>query len=123
LDKELANPAFPTNLNDCLGVCRRFWFRILGVQDDPRVQSLKGKKIREAITGKLILGHSERPFCFISSAGGESFFCLKSDLPKEITDGATLVFDVIPSFDKKKNNESWKAVNIRSVGNTDADAL
>jgi MoaA/NifB/PqqE/SkfB family radical SAM enzyme len=35
---------------------------------------------------------------------------LKSDLPKEITDGATLIFDAIPSFDKKKNKESWKAL-------------
>jgi len=116
LNKELAELAFPTDLKDSLATCRTFWFRTLGVHDDPRVQSLERKKIRQTLRGKLILGHAERPFCFISSESGDSFFCLKSDLPKEITDGATLVFDAIPSFDKKKNKESWKAVNIRSVG-------
>jgi hypothetical protein len=44
-------------------------------------------------------------------------FCLKKDLPKNIIDGATLNFDAIPSFDKKRNKESWKAINIRSVDN------
>lgn len=118
LDNELEKTAFHTNLKDSLGACRSFWFRTLGVQDDPRVRSLKGKKIRETLRGKLILGNSERSFCFISSEGGDSYFCLKTDLPKEITDGTTLVFDAIPSFDKKKNKESWKAVNIRSLGNS-----
>ena len=116
LDSELGQLAFPTDLKDSLTACKTIWFRILGVHDDPRVLSLKRKKIRQTLRGKLILGNSERSFCFISSEGGDSYFCLKSDLPKEITDGTTLVFDAIPSFDKKKNKESWKAVNIRSVG-------
>ncbi len=114
-NKELAELAFPTDLKDSLEACRTFWFRTLGVHDDPRAQSLKGKKIRQTLRGRLILGHSDRPFCFISSESGESYFCLKSDLPQAITDGTILIFDAAPSFDKKKNKESWKAVNIRSV--------
>jgi hypothetical protein len=43
----------------------------------------------------------------------QSFFCYKSDLPPDITDGNEVTFDAIPSFDKKKNKESWKASNIR----------
>jgi hypothetical protein len=116
LDNELGKLSFPNDLKDSLAACSTFWFRTLGVHDDPRVRSLKRKKIRQTIRGKVILGHYERPFCFISSENGESYFCLKGDLPKEIADGTTLVFDAIPSFDKKKNKESWKAINIRSEG-------
>ena len=116
LDNELSEFSFPTNLKDSLAACEPFWFRTLGVRDDPRAQSLKRKKIRQTLRGKLILGHSERPFCFISSESGDSFFCLKSELPNGVSDGTILVFDAVPSFDKKKNKESWKAVNIRSTG-------
>ena len=60
------------------------------------------------------MGHAERSFCFITAEGGQSYFCLKADLPKGIADGANLVFDAVPSFDKKKNKEAWKAVNVRA---------
>lgn len=117
LNAELPELFTRSNCRDMLAVCKAFWFRTLGVNDDPRVHSLEGKKIKQSLRGKLILGQSERPFCFISMESGDSYFCLKSDLPKDITEGAILVFDAIPSFDKKKSKESWKAVNIRSVRN------
>lgn len=115
LDNEGSEQISSTNLKDSLTACRAFWFRTIGVQDDPRAQSIRSKKIKQTLQGKLILGHSEKPFCFISSANGNSYFCFKSDLPKGITDGASLVFDAIPSLDKKKQKESWKAINIRSA--------
>jgi len=61
-----------------------------------------------------MLGPPERMFCFIVSKTGDSYFCFKADLPEDITDKAILVFDAIPSFDKKKNKQSWKAINIRT---------
>jgi len=42
-----------------------------------------------------------------------TFYCSKNNLPSEISDGTKVVFDAIPSFDRKKQKESWKAVNIR----------
>lgn len=113
LDRELEGISYPQNLKESLELCRLFWLNRLGVTDDPRVQSLKQKTIRTALKGKLLLGDNKKTFCFILSDGGESFFCLKSDLPKNIVDKSALFFDAIPSFDKKKNKESWKAVNIR----------
>lgn len=118
LNNKLVKFACPKDLKDSLEACKAFWFRTLGIHEDPRLQSLKGKKIRQTLLGRLILGHSERAFCFIFSENGDSFFCLKNDLPKDVTDGATLVFDAIPSFDKKKNKESWKAINIRLAQST-----
>jgi len=65
------------------------------------------------MVGKVSLGLRDLPFCFINSKDGQSFFCSKTDLPPDVREGGELVFDAIPSFDKKKNQESWKASNIR----------
>ena len=60
--------------------------------------------------------HHKRPYRYLHSDARESaIFCLKGDLPYGVIDGVTLQFDAIPSFDKKKNQESWKAVNIRTM--------
>jgi hypothetical protein len=70
LDNEGSEQSSSTNLKDSLTACRAFWFRTIGVQDDPRAQPIRSKKIKQTLQGKLILGHSEKPFCFISSANG-----------------------------------------------------
>jgi hypothetical protein len=71
--------------------------------------------VKRTVKGKLKLGPPERPYCFLHSDTRESYFCLKSDLPSGLTDGVMLQFDAMPSFDKKKNQESWKAVNVRAM--------
>ena len=73
----------------------------------------KKRKIKKGLVGRVNLGQSDRPFCFIKTKDNKSFFCFKSDLPNEIKNGDELTFDAIPSIDKKKNKESWKASNIR----------
>lgn len=113
LDKELPNIAAPADLNAALAECQKFWRRTVGAQYDSREPSLKSRGLKRMLKGKLKLGPSERPYCFILSDNRESYFCRKSDLPNGTPDGAPLQFDAIPSFDKKKNRESWKAVNIR----------
>ena len=67
------------------------------------------------VKGRLQLGPAERPYCFLHSDTRESYFCLKIDLPNGVADGVTLEFDVMPSFDKKKSQDSWKAVNVRTM--------
>lgn len=62
--------------------------------------------------GRVQLGPKEKSFCFISVNKNESYFCFKSDLPKDVSDGDQVVFHLVPSFDKKKNVQSMKAVNI-----------
>jgi hypothetical protein len=67
------------------------------------------------LKGKVKMGPSDRPYCFLLSDTRESYFCRKSDLPEGAADGVMLQFDAMPSFDKKKNQESWKAVNVRTM--------
>ncbi len=112
LNSQLPASNFLTDLKSVLDACRSFWSRSIGTEDEATRSSPK-KGIKRALKGKLILGSSEKPFCFISASANESIYCLKSDLPRDIAIGTLLEFDAVPSFDKKKNKESWKAVNIR----------
>jgi tetratricopeptide (TPR) repeat protein len=114
LDRETGKTAGSASLKESLAKCRDFWVQMLGKGNDLHTQSLGSETIKRKLQGKLIMGHAERSFCFISAVGGQSYFCLKADLPKGIADGANLIFDAVPSFDKKKNKEAWKAVNVRA---------
>lgn len=114
LNHALEEVSPPIDLKVCLAKCRKFWFNILGVRDNPQIQSMKHKRIRKSLRGKLKLGPTGREYCFISSEGEESFFCFKSDLHQDFNEGQNVIFDAISSFDKKKQRQSWKAVNIRA---------
>jgi hypothetical protein len=84
----------------------------VGAQYDSHETSLKSREVKRMLKGTLKMGPPERSYCFLHSSGRDSYFCLKSDLPNGVTDGVTLKFDAMPSFDKKKNQESWKAINV-----------
>ena len=114
LDKDLLNIPGPADLNTALAECQQFWRRTVG-RHESRKPSLTTRGVKRMLKGKLKMGPSERPYCFILSDTRESYFCRKSDLPKGATDGVMLQFDAMPSFDKKKNQESWKAVNVRTM--------
>jgi tetratricopeptide (TPR) repeat protein len=114
LDKELLNIPGPADLSAALAECHKFWRRTVG-RNDSREPSLTARGVKRMLKGKLKMGPSERPYCFILSDTRESYFCRKSDLPEGATDGVILQFDAMPSFDKKKNQESWKAVNVRTM--------
>jgi hypothetical protein len=115
LDRELSDLAGPGSRDDALVECQKFWRRTVSAQYDSRELSLKSRGVKRMLKGKLKMGPSERPYCFLLSDTRESYFCRKNDLPKGATDGATLQFDAMPSFDKKKNQESWKAINVRTM--------
>ncbi len=106
--KKLIRKDEPASLRDALKICKDCWQKVGGVAE---VKS-QNRTIRPNLRGNLSLGPQERIFCFIN-IGNEAFFCSKSDLPKNIQDGVSLTFDALPSFDKKKNKEGWKATNIR----------
>lgn len=113
LDRELLDLAGPESRDGALVECQKFWRRTVGAQYDSREPSLKSRGVKRMLKGRLKMGPSERPYCFLLSETRESYFCRKSDLPESATDGAMLQFDAMPSFDKKKNQESWKAINVR----------
>lgn len=99
----------PFSLKEALNICRTEWNKIASEQGTISTK----REPKRGLSGKVSLGREDLPFCFISGDDKESYFCFKADLPKEIEDGQKVVFNAIPSFDKKKNKESWKAVDVR----------
>ena len=112
LDKLIGNENKPGSLKEALSVCRSAWVSLLD-NDNSSETSIKRQKLKKGLIGKVSFGQQDRPYCFINSEGAQSFFCYKSDLPPKTKDQDEVIFDVVPSFDKKKNKESWKASNVR----------
>ena len=81
------------------------------IQDAP--SSHQKRSVRKNLEGVISLGSPDRAFCFIRTYEGEDIICYKDQLPIEIRDRERVVFDAVPSFDRKKNQESWKGVNIQ----------
>jgi len=112
LNKIIGNNKEPSSLKEALRICRSEWSTLLCKDSSLKNSPYKNRKVKKGLVGKVSLGRSDRPFCFIIARNKQSFFCYKSDLPPDITDGSEVTFNAIPSFDKKKNKESWKASNI-----------
>lgn len=91
--------------------CQNIWQGYLP-QDS---SNSKNGKITRGLTGKITGLIDGRPFCFIKTQNNQSYFCSTADLPSQATLNQIVKFDVKPSFDKKKNKETLKAVNIKTV--------
>jgi tetratricopeptide (TPR) repeat protein len=102
-----------SSLQEIFEECKNDWKEYLDA--NPCNSGSSQNETRKDLVGNVFLGQPEAPFCFVKSNNGESYFCLKVDLPVGIADKERVFFDGIPSFDRKKNMESWKAVRIRSV--------
>jgi len=115
LDKIIGNNDKPSSLKEALNNCRNKWEKLKEKDSDFEKLSNGSRKAKKRLIGKLRLGRSEQPFCFIYTGDEQSFFCVKSDLPPDVREGSELIFDAIPSFDRKKDKESWKATNMRRI--------
>jgi tetratricopeptide (TPR) repeat protein len=113
LNRIAGNNNIPPSINEALNACRSEWRKLLNKENDLKNLPYKKRSPQKGLVGKVSLGRNDRSFCFIIGKDEQSFFCYKSDLPSSIIDGDVVTFDAIPSFDKKKNRESWKASNIR----------
>ena len=113
LDEIIVDYTEPNTTKDVLRICRNYWKNSLGENIASNKKSHDNRKLRKKLIGEIKLGRTDQSFCFIISDNLESFFCLKSDLPSDIKDNDRVTFDAIPSFDKKKNKESWRATNVR----------
>lgn len=99
---------------DVLQQCRCYW-GIPNVSDKKRSREKKpNRQMKQDLLGNLTQVKVDKPFCFIKSSE-DSFFCYKSDIKGEPIEGLKVKFDIIPSFDKKKQQESWKAINVVSI--------
>lgn len=95
-----------------LAKCKKEWYKVINNANSSDKELTNKREERKNLKGKVKL-INDKPYCFIFTNKKDSFFCYRTDLPENIVDGDEVYFDAVPSFDKKKNKESWKAVNIR----------
>jgi tetratricopeptide (TPR) repeat protein len=113
LNNKVGNDSQNQNLSHTLSLCKEYWNKTL-FGDPSKSQGYEKKlQVLKNLSGIITLGHLDRPYCFINTSDKKAFFCFKSDLPGDIHDGEEVIFDAIPSFDKKKNQQSWKARDVR----------
>ena len=106
LDSKMLGNSAPLSKQEAFSICRTFWKGICGTD----TSETRTKK--KDLVGQLTIPKN-RPFCFVNTKDGLSAICFSKDMPDDVANGDTVIFDVIPSFDKKKNRESWKAIKIR----------
>jgi tetratricopeptide (TPR) repeat protein len=106
LDSEMLGDSAPLSKQEAFSICRTSWKVTCG-NDTSETRTKK-----KDLVGQLTIPKN-RPFCFVNTKDGLSAICFSKDMPDDVANGDTVIFDVIPSFDKKKNRESWKAIKIR----------
>lgn len=72
------------------------------------------RRWRAGLRGKISIVPGRRA-CFMNCKDGLSAICMSEEIPPGVTNGEMVRFDAVPSFDKKKNRESWRAKNIQKA--------
>jgi tetratricopeptide (TPR) repeat protein len=103
----------PSSLKEALIICQSEWSELLEEEIVLKGVKYENREVKKGLVGTISLGRDDRPYCFIITNDGLSIFCSKSILPPSVMDGDEVCCDAVPSFDKKKNKESWKASNVR----------
>lgn len=111
---QLLNNSEPSSQKEAYDICRSEWDKLLH-RDGLMQVSVDERKTRKGLVGKINLINDDRPFCFIITDDRQSFFCSKSELLPTMNNEDEVSFDAIPSYDKKKGKESWRAVNIKHI--------
>lgn len=101
-----------TDIRTLIRKCQEIWN---GFLPKNTLSRLNNSKTTKGLTGKVTSLIDGRPFCFIKTQDNQSYFCSTTDLPSNTQVNQIVKFDIKPSFDKKKNKETLKAVNIKQV--------
>lgn len=100
----------PTDVKDLAKRCHRHW------RGETNTDSGHIRGIVKSIP-------TDKPFTFIKrDDGGEDVFVLVRDLPRDLQAGGCVEFMLAKSFDRKKNKESVRAVNVRSIPHHEKEA-
>jgi len=105
LDKNFINGQVNQSKQQALSSCKSFWNETCGID--------KSKSVKKSgLVGKITVV-KEKSFCFVNTKDGLSAICFPKDISGDVNNGDMVTFDIISSFDKKKNKESWKAIKIK----------
>lgn len=102
LNKQIGDRG-PESFKEAFGICKKEWVKFMPQNVDTT---------RKNLMGRIKSIKIDRPFCFIQTKE-ELIFCFKTDVPSNVKENDEVIFDAVPSYDKKKNQNSWKASNVR----------
>lgn len=113
---EILSNSFPDvynidSVSQMFSNCQEFWNEdaIINIKDQK-----KDKIENKTFSGILNLGHANKPFCFINTSE-ESIICNKSILPSYLKNNDKVKCVAIPSYDKKKQKDSWRAIKVKKI--------
>jgi len=92
-------------IKELLSKCKFIWKEF---NETKQELTQLNKKYKGIITSL----YKDKPFCFIKVSDKESYFCFKKDLPRDSENGKLVEFELVNSFDKKKNKETLRATNF-----------
>lgn len=95
-------------INQLVKSCRKIW------QSHFSASECDTRQVREGLRGRISM-EAGRKACFINCKDGLSAICIREEVPPGISDRDPVIFDAVPSFDKKKNRESWRAKCVRKL--------
>lgn len=93
--------------------CSRHWTDCESEHSQPIAQNEREKPLKEGIVGTIYLGPQNREYFFINPPDADGYIGFKKELIWAPEDRSLVTFDVVPSFNRKKNEWAAKAVNVR----------
>jgi len=100
--------------------CSRHWSSCETKQSPVTAPHEREKPLAVGIVGRIFLGPPDREYFFINPPDGDGYIGFKNELTWAPEDGSLVVFDVVPSFNRKKNEWAAKAANVRPKDDTEA---
>ncbi len=100
--------------------CSRHWSNCEAEQSPLTAQHEREKPLAEGVVGRIFLGHPDREYFFINPPDADGYIGFKNELTWAPEDRSLVVFDIVPSFNRKKNEWAAKAANVRPKDDTAA---
>lgn len=95
--------------------CSMQWHECEGLGKSPEPKSSHEEQVQETLVGTIFLGPANREYFFINPPESDGYIGFKNELPEAFDDRSQVKFDVVPTFNKKRNEWSTKAVNVRPI--------
>lgn len=106
LNQKLEGYENPNNLELALSNCKKVWIL-------PHSNFKSNRGIRKNLSGTIKVLNENKPFGFIEYNNGKSIIYFKSELKDTFTNNQDVIFDALPTIDRKKQRDSWKAINVK----------
>lgn len=101
------------NIDELISNCNDCWMKYSNNVNGFKKQISEEKPLETDVEGIIYLGIESRDYFFINPPDSEGIIGFKNELTENFKDRSQVIFDIVPSFNKKRNEWSSKAINVR----------